>query len=109
MQIKWEMDIQLSVTTELGVSLPQAELYLITKLSNPNINPNSHPYFHHLGIWIDFEKDIYEPGNIRLLTLTGVWEVPARNYADENKTVTLFQQTNSDSISWQMSSELSLV
>ena len=68
MQIKWEIELQ------LGVSLPKAELYLISKLPNTNVNSNSHrPDIHisiHWGQTANIMKRVLtKQETFRLLTL----------------------------------------
>ena len=70
MQIKREMELQL----QLGVSLPKAELYLISKLPNTNVNSNSHhPDIHisiHWGQTANIMKRVLtKQETFRLLTL----------------------------------------
>lgn len=109
-------------TPKLGVSLPKAELYLISKLPNTNVNSNSHrPDIHisiHWGQTANIMKRVLtKQETFRLLTsckenaVDGCQlEIIQSDWWEQN--CDWFQQTNSDSISRagkQMSSELSLV
>ena len=92
MQIKREMELQL----QLGVSLPKAELYLISKLPNTNVNSNSHRPDIHISIHWGQTANIMsfdEAGNIqavdparRMQWMAASWKL--FKVTDENKTAT---------------------
>ena len=86
-------------TPKLGVSLPKAELYLISKLPNTNVNSNSHrPDIHisiHWGQTANIMKRVSsdEAGNIqavdpvrRMQWMTASWKL--FKVTDEYKTAT---------------------